>query len=131
MIHILLAGRDTPSMSAFKSILDESDTQTTYMDSGRNALSAISEKEFDLLVADENLDDMTGFELIESVITSQPMLNCAMVSSLSPNDFHTSGEGLGILMKLSVEPDKKEVDQLLGHLKKIQSIVKNSVPRET
>ncbi len=74
------------------------------------------------MVTDENLGDMTGLELIESVIASQPMLNCAAVSSLSPGDFHEASEGLGILMQLPVEAGKKEADQLLEHLKKIQAL---------
>ena len=75
-------------MSTLKTALDESDVQTTCVMSGRKALSAVSEKEFALLVADENIGDMYGLELIESVIARQPMLNCAVVSSLSPSDFH-------------------------------------------
>ncbi len=129
MIHILLAGRDVLSMSAFKAALDESDVQTTCLESGRKALSAVSEKVFDLLVTAENLGDMTGLELIESVITSQPMLNCAVASTLSSADFHEASEGLGILMQLPAEPGKKEADQLLEHLKKIQSFSKSSVTR--
>lgn len=121
MIHILIVSENHLSMSAFKNALDEGDVQTTCLESGRKALSAVSEKVFDLLVTDENLGNMTGLELIKSVIASQPMLNCAAVSSLSPGDFHEASEGLGILMQLPVEAGKKEADQLLEHLKKIQS----------
>ena len=121
MIHILLVCRDRSSMSTFKTALDESDAQTTCLGLGRKALSAISEKVFDLLITDENLEDMIGLELIESIITKQPMLNCAAVSSLSPEDFHEASEGLGVLMQLPVEPGKKEADELLEHLKVIQS----------
>lgn len=130
MIHILLAGRDRASLSVFKTALEESDTQITCPASGREALFAVSEKVFDLLITDENLNDMTGLELIESVIARQPMLNCAVVSSLSPSDFHEASEGLGILMQLPAEPGKKEADQLLEHLKKIQSFAKSAAPRE-
>jgi DNA-binding NtrC family response regulator len=116
-------------MSTLKTALDASDAQTTCLESGREALSAVSEKVFDLLVADENLGDMSGLELIESVITRQPMLNCAVVSSLTPTDFHEASEGLGVLMQLPVEAGKKEAHQLLEHLKKIQSFSKSSVTR--
>ena len=63
MIHILIAGRDRSSLSAFKIALDESDTLTTYLDTGSKALSAVTGKRFDLLVADEGLRDMSGLEL--------------------------------------------------------------------
>jgi CheY-like chemotaxis protein len=130
MIHILIAGRDRVSLSVFKTALEESDAQTTCLMSGRRALSAVSEDVFDLLVTDENLSDMTGLELIRSVMTSQPMINCAVVSTLSAADFHEASEGLGILMQLPVEPGKKEAHQLLEHLNKIQSFSKDSISRE-
>lgn len=124
MIHILLAGGEASSMSALKTALDENDIRTTCLDSGGEVLSAVAEKSFDLLVADEDLGDMSGLELIASVIVRQPMLNCAAVSSLSPGDFHEASEGLGILMQLPVKPGRKEADQLLDHLNKIQSYAK-------
>ena len=121
MINILLAGNDVAAWSAFKAALDESDTRTRHLESGRKILAAVAEESFDLMVADENLGDIAGLELIKSVITIQPMLNCAVVSSLSPAKFHEASEGLGILMQLPVEPDKEAADRLLEHLKKIQS----------
>ena len=124
MIRIVIAGGDRLTLSAFKTALDESDVQITCLASGRQALSAISEEGYDLLVADEHLGDMAGLELIKSVIASQPMLNCAVVSSLSPGDFHEASEGLGILMQLPVAAGKKEADGLLEHLRKIKSFEK-------
>ena len=59
------------------------------------------------------------------------MINCAVVSTLSSADFHEASEGLGILMQLPAEPGKKEADQLLEHLKKIQSYTKSAAQRET
>ena len=118
---MLIVSENKLSMSAFKSALNESDVQTTCLESGCKALSAVSESVYDLLVTDENLGDMTGLELIKSIIAIHPMLSCAAVSSLLPGDFHEASEGLGILMQLPVEPGKQEADQLLEHLKKIQS----------
>jgi len=131
MIHILIARKDCRCLSAFKTALDESDAQTTCLESGNKALCALSEKVFDLLITDENLGDMTGLELIAAIVARLPMLNCAVVSSLSPGEFHEASEGLGILMQLPVEPGQKEANQLLEHLKKIQSLAINSAPKET
>ena len=121
MIHVLIVGGTCFSSSDFTTRLDENGVETTCLVSGREALTAVSEKMFDLLVVYENLGDMTGLELIKSVVASQPMLNCAAVSSLLPDAFHEASEGLGILMQLPVEPGKQEADQLLEQLKKIQS----------
>lgn len=126
MIRILFAGRDLGSVPAFKSVLDQNGIHATHMDSGQKTLAAIAAHGFDLLIADENLGDMTGLELIEFVVTKNPMLNCAAISSLSSDDFHEASEGLGVLMQLSLEPDQGEVEQLLEHLGKIQSFTQKS-----
>ncbi len=131
MIRILLAGRDPGSLSAFKSALEQSDTYIQYMVSGDNVLAAISAEVFDLLVADEFLGDMAAIELIQSVAISHPLLNCALVSSLPPEDFHTATEGLGILMPLPPNPGIDEADQLLKHLNKILAFSKQPVTKES
>jgi CheY-like chemotaxis protein len=59
MIRILIAGRDRLTRSAFKTALDKRDTQTACLESGREALSAVSESMFDLLAADEHLGDIS------------------------------------------------------------------------
>jgi len=120
-MQIVLAGRNLTSSAVFKTALEENNAQVTCLDSGRQTLDAVSEKKFDLLVTDETLEDMSGLELIESVIMSQPMLNCAAVSSLSREDFHDASEGLGVLMTLPSTPGREEADALMKHLHKIQS----------
>lgn len=121
MTQILFAGRDITSLPAFKSAIEESGGQVTCLDSGRQVMDAVSERDFDLLIADELMGDMSGITLIEAVATKQPMLNCALVSSLPPDDYHEASEGLGILMQLPAEPGRDEADALMNHLKKIQS----------
>ena len=119
MVNILLAGRDKTSMSALKAGLGENDVQIAWTESGSYALSMIAEKDFDLVVTDENLGDMTGLEFIKTVIVQKPMVNCAAVSSLLPDDFHEASEGLGILMQLPVRPGHEYAKYLLEHLKNI------------
>lgn len=121
MIRILLAGRDSASLSAFEATLKNRQAQIQYLDSGDRALAAISAQAFGLLVADESLKDMTGIELIKVVTTQQPLLNCALVSSLPSEEFHEATEGRGILMSLTPNPGIREADQLLQHLDKIIS----------
>ena len=119
MLNILLAGRDKTSMAALKSGLEKNDVQTTSVETGNYALSMIAERNFDLVVTDENLGDMTGLEFIEKVVSKKPMVNCAAVSALLPGDFHEATEGLGILMQLPVRPGHEYAKELLAHLKNI------------
>lgn len=122
MMNILLASRDETSMSALKTGFGEHDVQTVWAESGRDALSMIAQRDFDLVVTDENLGDMTGLEFIKTVITQKPMVNCAAVSTLLPEDFHEASEGLGILMQLPVRPGPEYAKELLEHLKSILNL---------
>ena len=124
MIRILLAGRDNVTMSDLKTWLTDSDVQISRTDSGSNGMSMVSENMFDLVVTDENLGDMTGLEFIRKVVAKNPMVNCAAVSSLAPEDFHEASEGLGILMQLPARPGKEHAEILLDHLKKILNTMK-------
>jgi len=131
MNRILLAGRDAVSLSAIKSALETRDAPTQYLLAGEEALAAISVEVFDLLVADEILPDMSGIELIKTVVAKYPLLNCALVSSLPPEEFHEATEGLGILMQLSPHPGTKEAAELLAHLNKIHSFTLHPVTKES
>ena len=122
MLNILLVSQDKTSMSAFKAGLEENDAQTEWAESGSYALLMIAERHYDLVVTDENLGDMTGFEFIKTVIAQKPMVNCAAVSSLLSEDFHEASEGLGVLMQLPVNPGHEYAEELLEQLKKILNI---------
>jgi len=126
IINILLASRDKASMSAFKAGLEENQVQTAWAQSGSNAIARLTQGDFDLVVTDENLGDMTGIEFIEKVISKKPMVNCAAVSSLLPADFHEASEGLGILMQLPVRPGQKQAEKLLSQLKTILNLAEKA-----
>jgi DNA-binding NtrC family response regulator len=122
MLNILLVSRDKTSMSALKAGLEENDAQTVWAESGRYGLSMIAERDFDIVVTDENLGDMTGLTFIKTIVVLKPMVNCAVVSSLLPGDFHEASEGLGILMQLPVNPGHEYAEELFEHLKKILNL---------
>lgn len=87
--------------------------------SGRQALETIGQTAVDLILADEILADMTGLELIERLITVNPMINSAVVSSLPKDVFHEASEGLGILMQLPPKPDRSDGKRLMTHLNQV------------
>lgn len=113
-------------MSAFKTGLEENQVQTTWAESGSDAISRITERNFDLLVTDENLGDMTGLELIKKIISKKPLVNCAAVSSLLPDDFHEASEGLGILMQIPIRPGQEQAEKLLKQLKNILNLAEKT-----
>ncbi len=81
--------------------------------SGNEALALVSVKKISLVIVDESLGDMTGFEFLEKMVKTNPMINSAAVSSLSSRDFHDASEGLGIMMHLPPQPQWKHIEKLL------------------
>lgn len=124
MLRIMLAGRDQASLSDLKAGLAKSDVHIVWAESGGIGMSMITKGNFDLIITDENLGDMTGLDFIQKIVSKRPMVNCAAVSSLTSEDFHEASEGLGILMQLPVRPGQEHAEILLGQLKHILNPIK-------
>ena len=87
--------------------------------SGNQALETLRKTPADLVVVDEDLGDMPGLTFVERLVAVNPMINCALVSSLSEKAYHEASEGLGILMQLPTEPDRGDAERLMAHLNQI------------
>jgi DNA-binding NtrC family response regulator len=124
MLQALLVSSTMDSFLNLVSSFTENDVAVTYAESGSKALSIISERSFDVVIADESFSDMTGLDLAKKLILKNPMLNLAVVSSLSSQDFHEASEGLGILMQLPSTPKKLDAEKLLAHVKNILSLTR-------
>ena len=59
-------------------------------------------KNTDLVIVDEQLDDMSGIEFVGRLVQVNPLVNTAIVGSLSDEDFHEATEGLGVLSRFRV-----------------------------
>jgi len=123
MIKLLLVTPDKGPFNEFASALAHNDdVELSWAESGQRALDMLPNTSLDLVVADEKLGDMTGMEFIETLVAANPMINCATVSPLPPDEFHERSEGLGILAQLPVQPganDAEKLLKLLNHLKNL------------
>jgi len=126
MIRILIVSTDKDSLEHLKTGLEENRVQVSWAESCDTVLSRTKEEDFDLIITDEMLSDMKGLECIEKLVSSNPFLNCAAISSLSSGDFHEASEGLGVLMQLPAKSGKKDVEKLLEHLKNILNVTKRT-----
>ncbi len=123
MLYILLASQTKENLSDMASALTEhKEVELSWAESGDKALQLAKESNIDLAITDEDLGDMTGLGLAGKLLMVNPMINCAAVSSLSPEEFHEASEGLGLLGQLSSKPDKKQAEELLGRLKDIKKL---------
>lgn len=120
MIDILIIRSDKDSLSDFTSAMEKYENiSMSGAKSGAEALEMVSSGSFHLVITDETLEDMTGLALARKLVMTNPMINCAVISSLSHEDFHEASEGLGLLDQLPAVPGKKEAEELLKSLKNI------------
>lgn len=124
MIKILLVSRDNTPFIDMIAAFQAHDLSIDTVSSGVEALTMVSDQSFHLLITDEILPDMTGKDLIEKTVMKNPLMNCVAVSTLSPDDFHETYEGMGVLMQFPPSPGTDDVLRLLDHLNKIYSLSK-------
>ena len=122
MICVLLVSTEKNSLADLKSVFEENGTRVKWAESCDTVLSMIKNEKFDLIITNETLSYISGIECIEKLILSDPFLNTAAVSSLSPDEFHELSEGLGILMQLPPRKRRrlKAVVSHQCHLKRLR-----------
>lgn len=119
MTQALLVTTDKNNLADLSIGLDLPDEAIHWASSGDEALEIVKNKTVDLVVTDETLGDMSGLAFVEKLVKTNPMINCASVSSLSESDYHEASEGLGILMQLTRQPSQSDGQALMAYLKKI------------
>lgn len=123
MLTVLIATTEESSFDLFRRGLEAGGaSRIDWAKSGRAALDRLAENPVDLAVADEELGDMTAMEFASRLLMVNPMINCALVSALSEEDFHEAGEGLGVLAKLPKNPGREDAENIMTKLKKIMAI---------
>jgi len=125
MIKILLVTSERDPFSEFAGVLKQKDdVELSRAATGQEALEAISDNPVDLVVVNEKIGDMTGIEFMKKLLQINPMINCAAVSLLAPEDFHEASEGLGVLMQLPVSPGELDAENLLQRLNDLKNLLK-------
>ena len=124
MIKLLLVSPDKNSLYKLASaFVEHADVDLSWAESGKTALEIATDSAIDLVVTDESLGDMTGLEFAGRLLSVNPMINCASVSSLSPEEFHEISEGLGIMVQLPFQPGKEHAEELLQRLKNLKMLM--------
>lgn len=120
MIRLLIISPNKLAFADLTSFLNKkTDIDISWEKNGRIALNIITNNPVDLVIADDQLSDMTGLDFVQKLVSINPMINSALVSTLSHDKFHQQTEGLGILAQLPKKPDEKHIQDLLEQLIKI------------
>jgi len=126
MTKILLVTSEKEPFSEFARILTKkNDVELSWAATGQEALEAISDNPVDLVIVNENIGDMTGIEFMKKLLPINPMINCAAVSPLAPEEFHEASEGLGVLTQLPVSPGKPDAENVLKRLNDLKNLLKS------
>ncbi|MBU0993196.1 MAG: response regulator [Proteobacteria bacterium] len=131
MLGVLIVAHEKKIIDRMRKIMaDLKDVDTVFTSSGKEAMNRQKTARFDLVIADEALSDMTGIEFLKQLVKVNPIVNTALVSSLSHDDFHEATEGLGVLGQIPVEPDWVHIEEIFNNLSKIMNLSTQKVNRK-
>jgi chemotaxis response regulator CheB len=124
MLNILLVGKDPVSLAVFAGELSKNDAiMVSRAGSGKEAWDILDRCKVDVVVVDKELADEDALSFVQKLIKRKPLINYAMVSTLSPKDFHEVTEGLGIFMQLPADPGPEDAVKMIQMLKSIDTLM--------
>ncbi len=125
MVRIMVVSKVSASLKELESRLRKRDeVELIHAASKKEALENVEKNNIDVVVTDAELMDGEPLALVNELMQEKPLINCAMVSSLSPEDFHEYTEGFGVFMQLPPNPGEKEAEKMLGILDSIDVLLK-------
>jgi DNA-binding response OmpR family regulator len=86
-------------------------------ETGAMVLEMVKSRTPALVVVDSQLPDFKPFDLVLEILKVNAMVQTAVVSSLSDEDFHEQSEGLGIMARIPLNPSAEGAVELVGLLK--------------
>ncbi len=124
MSSIVLVSKDSQIFSEFVPALQERDGMTlTHLSSGEQLLVMAGKTKVDVVVLGEELADSSGLKFSETLMKKHPLINCAIVSTLPPKQFHEETEGLGIFMQLPQQPKIEDASKMFELLESIHALM--------
>ena len=124
MLRLVLATTRPEDLQAFATALaSDPEVHLEQVDSGAAALLAVSSSAPHLVIIDTDLPDFPSLDLVQKLLMVNALVNTAVVSPLTDDEFHEASEGLGILGRLPLTPGPGEAADLLDKLKKILGLV--------
>ncbi|PID75223.1 MAG: hypothetical protein CSB23_04845 [Deltaproteobacteria bacterium] len=76
------------------------------------AFTIVERGDVDVVVVGAKLAGSTGLDFAKELMSRHPFINCALMSSLSKEDFHEATEGYGIFMQVSENPAPEEARRM-------------------
>ena len=77
----------------------------------------------EIVLVGTTLTDTTSLDFAREVARKMPLVDAAVVSTLSPDDFHEATEGLGVFTQLPPGPGMKDARDFIAKLQKIRQLL--------
>jgi len=123
MLHIILATARPQAMQAFAAALASNpEVNLQQVTSGAEALEAARTTAPQLMIIDADLPDTAPLDLAKKLLMVNAMVNTAVVSPLTDEEFHEAAEGLGILGRLPSDPGVSDASELLHKLRTVLGV---------
>ena len=120
MLRILLvSARQEATHPLAEGLASDPEVRLEQVSSGEAALGAVRTDSPHLVIIDSPLPDMEPLHVVQKLLMVNAMVNTAVVSPLSDEEFHKRSEGLGILAHLPLIPGKSHATELLRKLRQI------------
>jgi two-component SAPR family response regulator len=124
MTRILLVTGEAGEFDTFKSGLPkEWDTSLGTVSSSAKVLEILKNGKVDVVVLGSKLDDDMSLDFMKKMMKTYPLVNCAMMSSLSHRDFHEVTEGYGLFMQVDENPGVEEATRMVALLNSILGLM--------
>ena len=120
MLRLVLATNRPKALQTFAAALSSNpEVQLKQVVSGAEALEAVRTFAPHLVIIDSDLPNTAPLELVQKLLMVNAMVNTAVVSPLSEEEFHEASEGLGVLGRLPNEPGEGDATDLLRQLRMV------------
>ena len=124
-INIIILSKEESSLADVASVFAaHNGFDVTWFASAEQVWTFMQSTKIDVAVVSDLLHDCTGLQFIKKLVTKNPLVNCALISSLSHDEFHEATEGYGIFMQLPVNPTSQSANDMIEHLGKISQLTR-------
>jgi DNA-binding NarL/FixJ family response regulator len=123
MLRIVLTTTRPKAVQAFAAALSANpEVHLVHAASGAEALEAARSAAPHLVIIDADLPDTAPLDLVQKLLMVNAMVNTAVLSPLSDEEFHEASEGLGILGRLPNEPGVSDAGELIHKLRTVLGV---------
>jgi DNA-binding response OmpR family regulator len=124
MLRILLVSARQETIHPFaEGLSSDPEVRLEKVTSGAEALIAVRTASPHLAIIDSELPDSKPLSLVQELVMVNAMVNTAVISPLSDEEFHEASEGLGVLASLPLMPGKTDATELLRKLRQVLGLL--------